>query len=306
MYNQACFVPFASENLMSLQAIPYILMLGFLFGSTLVASRFSVDQFDALTFVGIRLALAGGAFLLVYVFKRRRIPRDRLLWKRAAVLGVFGTAVPMSFIVSSLQFLSSGVASIMITSNPALTVLFAHFALDDERLNGHKILGVGLALGGAILLALRGESGLPNVDQAEPLGYILMFSAMISSAGVLVYARKHMKDLPTFEVASVRLWTAACLIIPIALLFVGFDLSRVNLQGFEALIYASIAGTFFAMMLEFYNVKHFGATAAVMSAYIIPVFASLGGAIFLGEKITFGMLAGMGLIGTGLYFIQSS
>lgn len=291
---------------MSFQALPYILLVGFLFGSTLVASRFSVGQFDALTFVGLRLALAGGVYLLVHTLRRHKIPSDRRLWKRAALLGVFGTAIPMTFIVSSLQFLSSGIASIVITSSPALTVVVAHFALTDEQLNTRKILGVVLALGGAVALALRGESGLPDVAQADPVGYLLIFSAMISSSLVMVYARKYMSDLKTVEVASVRLWTAAVLVIPVALLTTGFDLSRVNMQGFTALIYAAIAGTTLAMMLEFYNVKHFGATAAVMSAYIIPIFASLGGALLLGETITLIMLGGMGLIGTGLYLIQSS
>ncbi|MBE2223089.1 MAG: EamA family transporter, partial [Anaerolineae bacterium] len=59
---------------MSLQAIPYIVLLGFFFGSTLVVSRFSVGQFEPTTYIGLRLLIAGVAHLLVYLFLSRRFP----------------------------------------------------------------------------------------------------------------------------------------------------------------------------------------------------------------------------------------
>lgn len=241
---------------------------------------------------------------MVYLVGRRSWPRGVRLWKHATVLGVLGTSIPMTAIVSSLQYLSSGVASVLVTANPALTVLIAHFTLSDERLNTRKAFGIALALGGALLLALRGESGLPGVGRAAPIGYVLMGILMVSASVMVIYARKFMSDLDAFNVASVRMWTAAMTVTPLSLLFVGFDFSQVNQQGVFALIYASIVGAFFGVMLEFYNIKRFGATAAVLSSYVIPVFASLGGALLLDETITIGMLGGMFLIGIGLLLIS--
>lgn len=286
------------------EAIPYIVLLGFLYGTSLVASRFSVGQYAPTTYISLRLVLAGLGHAVVYLVGRRAWPRSKRLWKHAAMLGVLGTSVPMTAIVSSLQYLSSGVASVLVTANPAVTVLFAHFLLSDERLNSRKAFGVALALGGALLLALRGESGLPDVSRAAPIGYVLMGILMVSASAMVIYARKFMSDLDAFDVASVRMWTAAMTVTPLSLLFVGFDLSRVDQQGVFVLIYASVVGTFFGMMTEFYTIKRFGATAAVLSSYVIPVFASLGGALFLGETITVGMLGGMLLIGVGLLFIN--
>ena len=64
------------------------------------------------------------------------------------------------------------------------------------------------------------------------------------------------------QVASVRMFTAAVTIIPLSLVFVGFDLEQVNSQGYVALIYAGLVGTFGAFILAFYNIKRFGATAS--------------------------------------------
>lgn len=290
---------------MSPEALPYIGLLGILFGSTLVVSRFSVSQFPPLTYIGLRLSLAGAGHILVYLLsKGRQLPRGRYLWRHAAVLGLFATAIPMTFLVSSLQYQSSGVTAVLITTGPALTVVLAHFFLPDESLTWRKGLGVFLALSGAVLLAIRGESGLPNVQRVNPLGYALVLGAMVSGSSATVFARRTMRELDTFDVASVRMWVAALIIVPLALLLPGFDLSRVNGQGYGALLYAAFVGTFAGMLLAFHNIQRFGATASAVTAYIIPIVASLGGVLLLGETITTGMAFGMGLIVAGVAFIN--
>lgn len=292
---------------MTLQAIPYIVLLGFLFGSTLIASRFSVGQFHPSLYIGLRLVLAGLGHLAAYtIFNngRRRWPTDPYVWKHAAILGIFGTAVPMVAIVSSLQYLSAGLAGVLLTVGPAITVLIAHFALADEPLTLNKLTGLILALGGAALLALRGESGLPDVSQANPLGFGLIVLALALGAVMTVYARKYMRNLDAFDVGSIRIGVAALTVMPLSVLWVGFDLSQVTGQGYLALGYAALAGTFSGMLLSFYNIKRFGATAGAMSEYVIPVVAATGGVLILGEHITPGMLTGGVLIAVGITLIN--
>ncbi|MDX1615379.1 MAG: DMT family transporter [Candidatus Promineifilaceae bacterium] len=290
---------------MSYQALPYIVLLGFLFGSTLVASRFSVGQFAPTTYIGLRLVLASLGHTAIYlVAVRRRWPRDPVLWRRAGLLGVLGTAVPMTAIVSSLQFQSSGITAVLITTNPAITVLLAHFVLADERLNGRKSLGVILALGGALLLAIRGETGLPDVTTANPLGYALVLVAMLFGSSMTIYARRQLRQFSAFDVASVRMLVAALVVMPLSLIFVGFDLSLVTSTGYAALGYAALVGTFAGMMLAFHNIQRFGATAAAMAGYVIPVVAAVAGTLVLDETITAGMMGGMALIISGIALIN--
>ena len=290
---------------MTPQALPYVILQGLLFGSTLVVSRFSVGQFQPLTYVGLRLSLAGACHAVIYFLSgRRQWPRGRLLWRHSAVLGIFSTAIPMTSIVSSLQFQSSGVTSVLITTGPALTVVMAHFLLPDETMTRRKALGVLLALIGAFILAIRGESGLPGIERANPIGYVLVLGAVVSASASTIYARKHMRDLDTFDVASVRMWVAAMLVMPLSLILVGFNLSQVNLQGYEALLYAALVGTFAGMMLAFYNIQRFGATASAVTGYIIPLVATFGGVLLLNETITAGMALGMAFIVAGVAIIN--
>jgi len=286
-------------------ALPYVLLLGFLFGSNLITSRFSVGQFHPVLYVGLRMGLASLGYLAFYLLGRKQWPEERRLWGHAAVLGVFGTAVPMVGIVSSLQYQSSGVTSLLITIGPAITVLMAHFFLPDEALTKRKGLGVLLAFCGGLLLVIRGESGLPDVSRASPIGYGLVIVAMVFGSVSTIYARRFMQDLDEFDVASVRMFVATLVVLPAAIFIVGVDLSRVNSMGVLVLGYAAFAGTFIAMLLSFTIVRRFGATTSAMVSYVVPIFSGLGGMLLLDERITLTMLVGMVLIGLGLSRILS-
>lgn len=290
---------------MSPRAYPSILLLGLLFGSTLLASRFSVGQYEPLTYLGLRLVIASLGFIAVYVLRvgNRRWPRQRRLWKHAFVIGIF-TSITMMGIVGSMLYLSSGMTSIMITAGPAFTVILSHFFLEDEPLTWRKGIGVALAISGATLLVVLGETGLPEVGAGNPLGYALVLTGITAASVMVIYIRRFMKNLDSYDVTSARMIVAALVVMPLSLLLVGFDLSGVNRAGYLVLLYAAIPGTIFTFLLQFYNIQRFGATASVMVAYVIPVVATIGGALVLDEQITTGMLAGLGLIAIGVWQIN--
>jgi drug/metabolite transporter (DMT)-like permease len=54
------------------------------------------------------------------------------------------------------------------------------------------------------------------------------------------------------------------------------------------------------MMLAFYNIQRFGATSSAITAYIIPIVATVGGVLLLDETITTTMLLGMAVIIAGI------
>ena len=293
---------------MNRQSIPYILLQGLLFGTSVIASSFALGQFHPLTFLGSRLAIASLLFTAFYLWKGsggRTIPKDRRLWIRASVIGILGTAFPMWAFINALQYLSSGVTSALITIAPAFTLLLAHFLLPDEQLTRNKSLGVAFAFGGGLLIALRGESGMADGRRADSIGYILVSMAIIIGGFRTIYARRFMHTLDSFDVAGVRVLTATAVILPISIRVVGIDLPTANGWGYFALVYSAIAGTFLGLYGEFNLIKRFGATAAAMTAYVIPVVASLGGVLLLGEQITIWIAAGMAFILLGITLTTS-
>jgi drug/metabolite transporter (DMT)-like permease len=288
------------------QSIPFVLVLAGLFGTNLVASRFGVDQFHPTNFVALRLSLASVGYLGVYVVSLggRKWPTDPWVWRHGILLGLFDTALPMSFVMLSLTYQSSGLTAILLATGPAVTVLLAHFFLSDERLTPRKVAGVGLAFAGALLLTLLGESGLAGIHRASPVGYLLVMAAVFLASTMTIYARRFMRACDTFDIAAVRMLTATAAVMPLSILVIGFDFSAVTWQGYLALAYSAVAGTFLAFLLVFHIIKRFGATSAAMTSYVIPIVAAIGGVLVLGETITPGMVGGMALIISGVIVLN--
>jgi drug/metabolite transporter (DMT)-like permease len=291
---------------MNTQAIPYILVTGLAFGSSLIASRFGINQINPYIFTGLRLAMASLAFLSIYFVNRRNRPwpSQFRLWAYAFILGIFGCAIPMTATLLSLQYISSGIAAILITTGPALTVLMAHFFLADESLTRRKTIGVVLALSGALLLTVRGETGLPDVHQSSPIGYLMILVVMLCVSGTTIYTRKFLQEYDSFDVTSIQIFVATLFVLPISVLLIGLDLQRVEETSYLALIYSALVGTFIGFLGYFYIIKQFGATSAAMTNYLVPVSASLGGVLLLGETITLGMVVGMVIIIAGIVIIN--
>ena len=290
---------------MSVKAFPFVLLQGLCFGAALLASRSVVDQFHPLTYTGLQLVVASLCHLCVVLFdRRRRLPSGSRLWRHAVLLGVLGTALPAVLNRLALEYLSATLIGILISSGPAITVVLAHLFLRDEPLSLVKGLGVLFALGGAVLLAVRGETGLPDVVHVNPLGYVWILLGVSLFGAMTVYARKYVHGLDAFDVASARMFVAALGVFPISILVSGLDLRGVSTRGYVLGGLSAIASMFGGMTLTFYNAQRFGATATAMAEYVIPVVVAIGGTLLLDERITAGMTLGTGLIAAGLILLN--
>ena len=287
------------------KGLPYVLLLSTFFGSSLISSRFALGEFKSLQFISLRMLISTICFIITFTLTSKfEWPRGSNLWRHGLILGIIGTTIPMTAFISSLNYLSSGVAATMGAAGPALTVVLAHFMLADERLNLQKVIGVLLALSGALLLALRGETGLG--DGASSLtGYLLIGTSTLSSSFGVIYARTYVKDLSAFQITSIRVLTCTVITLPIAYYLYGFDMSDITRVGYTALFYSAIISSFMGFILSLYIINNFGVATSIQTNYVTPIVATIGGILLLDEQITIGMLAGMLVISLGVYTINA-
>lgn len=294
---------------MHTKALPYIGLLSLLWGTNIVASRLGIGEFDPYLFIGLRLFTATFFFALifltqVFVFRTQKWPSDPSLWGNAAISGIIGVAIPMSLFILSLQYQSSGMTSIFVTTGPVFVVIAAHFFLPDEPMTRSKGMGVILALAGSLFLALRGESGLADMQQASSLGFVLVVIALLSDSANVIFVRRRMKGMDPIAVTGVRLLTGTVITCIIALLFSDYSLAKVTGAGVFSLLYAGLIGALAGQFLAFVVQRRFGATAFSLTAYLIPVVATTFGVLLLDEIVTWGMGFGVILIGGGIYLIN--
>lgn len=280
------------------------MLLSVFWGTNIVASRFAIGEIDPLFFIFLRLAIAVVFFVPILLFTRGGFPSDPELLKNGAISGIFGVAIPMSTFILSLQYQSSGVTSIYVTLSPVIIVVAAHFLLPDEKMTRQKALGGSVALAGALFLALSGESGLQNVGRASPLGFGMVMIGLFSEAGNTMFVRRNMKAADPIQVTAIRLFVAALIVLAVTAFFGEFSLSGIQGPVLFSLAYAGLVGALAGQFLAFYIQRTFGATAFSLTAYLIPLVATLSGALFLNELITWKMGIGGLLIGFGVYIIN--
>ncbi len=279
----------------------YVFLTGTFLGSTLVLSRFGLSQFDAMTYVSLRLLLASLIFLAAYfIFHVRPWPRDGKLWLLAAGYGIINTAVTMTAFTNSMRYQSSGVTALLTTLSPIVTAFLAHLFLKDEPFTRQRFLGALIAFGGAGLLLVRGENGLSQFAHADWRGYAWVFLGIFSNSIGLVYARRFLRDADPFVVTSIRILVASFIVVTFTALTSGIHLEQSQWTGWLALAYAALIGTFLAFLYYLTTVQRFGATVAVQVENVVPIIATVLGVLLLHEMVTIPMLIGMLLIFLGL------
>ncbi|MEW5817998.1 MAG: DMT family transporter, partial [Spirochaetota bacterium] len=292
------------NTISGLKALPLLIILGFLLGSTMVVSRFAIKQFDALTYVALRFVLASMVNICIYIIvPGLKLPSDIRVWAKAALVGLVGTALTFTAYIKSLNYLSSGVVSVLVTLTPVVTFILAQVFLKDEPLSPRKMIGAVVAFIGAGVLFVFKETGLPDITQPDLRGYAWVFLGLVGNAWGLVIIKRSLKTETAFTVASIRSFSTTLVLIPLTLLSKGFNFSGVRASGFGSLLYAAIFGTCGSIFLYSYITKRFGASMASQTEYITPVFASALGAIFLAERITLIMGSGVLLIFVGIRII---
>lgn len=289
---------------MHTKAFPFIGLLSLFWGTNIVASRFGIGEFDPYLFIALRLLIASLFFWPIYFMSGRPWPTDLNLWRHAAVSGVVGVAIPMTFFILSLQYQSSGMASILVTASPALMVIAAHLFLPDERMTRNKALGVALALFGSLLLVWRGESGLAGVGRASPLAFVLILIGQFFDIATAIHIRRRMLDMHPMAVTGIRLSVGALVMLAVSLAVTGFSWPSITTAGYFSLGYAALIGALAGQFLAFYVTRRFGATAFALTSYLTPVVATTFGVFALGEIVTWVMLAGVALIGGGIHLIN--
>ena len=289
---------------MHTKAFPYIILLSLFWGTNIVASRFGIGEFNPYVFIALRLATATLFFVPFILLTGKGLPRDRSVWGHSLVSGILGVSIPMTTFILSLQYQSSGVASIYVTTAPALMVVAAHFFLPDEKMTRYKALGVLLALAGSLFLVLRGESGLGDVGRANPLGFILVMVGLLSEVINTLFVRRRMQRMDSQQVTAIRLFVGAILVGTLALFVGDFDPVTITPAGYFSLLYAALIGALAGQFTAFYIQRRFGATAFSLNSYLIPIVAIVFGMIFLDEIFTSTMLIGIALTAGGIYLIN--
>lgn len=281
-----------------------VLLAGLALGSNMVIVRMGIGEFPPMTFTLLRFLITLAAFGVTLVVMRRKLPRRRRVWFDIMVAGVTNTAVPVIVFTYALQHISSGVLGVLMALYPLLTAVLAHFFFSDhERLTLVRLVGLGLALSGSLVIVMTGTTGLGA--EGSPLGYVLALIGVVMGAVSVIYMRKRLADQDPIVVTGGQVLFSTPLVVPFVFTEPRIDLAAIPAVGWFALVFAALIGSFLGYLLLMVLIKRYGATSGALPGYVLPVVATLLGALLLDEVITITLIIGAAMVLTGVFLVSN-
>ena len=123
----------------------------FVWGSTFLAIRVSVQQIPPLLCAGIRFFIAGGVLYLFMLVCGKPSPTRRQ-WIGCLAMAVLFFVGYYGFLFWAEQRVASGIAAIMLATIPAFTALSEVILLRTQRLTFRLALALAIGFGGVAAL----------------------------------------------------------------------------------------------------------------------------------------------------------
>ena len=272
---------------MSKPWLPDFVLLAALWGISFVLMRLGAAEFGALPTAFARVAIAS-AVLLPILLLRGQWPDLRCNYKPILFVGLLNSGIPFACFSYALLSITSGLSSILNATTPLFGALIAWAWLKD-RPNGSRMAGLAIGFVGVALLA-SGKASFPhNADGTNSgLAVLACLLATLCYGVAANFTKRFLAGVPPMATATgSQLGATLGLCIPALWLWPAHNPPA---QAWWAVAAAGVFCTALAYILYFRIIANAGPAKALAVTFLIPVFAVVFGALFLGEAITGWML----------------
>jgi drug/metabolite transporter (DMT)-like permease len=269
-------------------------------GAQRVLTSISLETLDGWTITAFSLLLSCLVWLPI-AWHRKWIIRNKDLWIKSIPLSVVNIVIPALAFTFAQLFVTAGVAALFVSFLPVTVALLA-WAFIKQKPSTKVSVGVGIATIGVIMLSI-GRNGALDVDNWWA-GVALLALGILSAAAVYVGWRKLLSEYQAVELLSPQLVISSLVVIPVAFIF--GNLSSLTVEIIPLLLFLGIVNYIIPQLAMFWLLTRTTSVRAALANYLAPVFAIMLGAIFLGEAITFIIIASGALIILGASFVNSS
>lgn len=273
-----------------------------IWGSTYLAIRYAVETIPPLYTAGIRHLSAGSILFLWCLAKRLRPTWAQI--RASLIIGIFFFLVGHGSLHWAEQKVPSGLASLLIASEPIWVFLLSAAAAKQWHWNSTLLAGILLGLGGVGLLMRR--SALTSVPGLFASSLAVVISALSWSAGVVYGRRSHLSGHPLLLSALSLLAGSVQLLLvgTIAGEYRGFSFALVSLRSWLSLGYLIVFGSVVAFTAYNWLLEHYSPTLVATHTYINPIVAVLLGWLLAGEAVTLNVLLSAAMVVSAVMLVD--
>jgi len=260
-----------------------------IWGSTYLAIRYAVQTIPPLITAGVR-HLVAGSMLLLWAWRRGYRPTLRE-WRSSLVLGLLYFALGHGSLHWAETVVPSGLAALLVASEPIWIALIAMLVSHGERLTGKTAAGLLLGVLGVALLMRKGPG--PE-NRAVLIGSIAILLGTLSwSVGVFYSRRESLPHDVAARAGMPEIMGSAILLLVASLTgeMSSFHAATISPRSAWALLYLITFGSIVAFTSYTWLLDHVSPTLVSTHTYVNPVIAVLLGWLWAGEMVGFRVLA---------------
>jgi drug/metabolite transporter (DMT)-like permease len=278
------------------------LSIYFIWGSTYLAIRYAVETIPPLYTAGIR-HLTAGSILLAWCLAKRLRPSWAQI-RASIVIGVFFFLIGHGALHWAEQKVPSGLASLLIASEPIWVFLLSAASTRQWHGNGTLMAGILLGLGGVGLL--MGRSAGTSVPGLFVGSLAVVISAISWSAGVVYSRRSHLSGHPLLLSALSLLAGSLQLLVvgTVAGEYREFSLASVSLRSWLSLGYLIVFGSVVAFTAYNWLMEHYSPTLVATHTYVNPIVAVALGWLLAGEAVTLNVLISAAMVVSAVMLVD--
>lgn len=261
------------------------------------ATRFVVHATDPVTLGVFRFGTGFLILLPVALYMKSQWPKGRD-WVAVAALGIlFFFAFSVLFNLA-YTYTTAARGALTLSTMPLMTMLVGA-ALGIETLTVRKTAGVLIAMTG-VLFALA--FGLSNAPAGAWRGELVMFAATFCMSLYNVWSRPFIARSDPLAFLTAGMGAAALCLLVWALAIHGFDAAaQFGTPQWLAIAYLGIIGSAGAFILWVFALSRTSPTKTAVTITVNPVFASIVGAVAIGEGIGLNLVIGLAAVAAGIW-----
>src|SRR5688572_23917690 len=246
-------------------------LVSFFWGTTYVASRVGAQQMPGLFVAGVRQFLSGIILVGFFLARGYKVPEWKVL-KHISIQGIFLLCIANGGLTWAMEYISGGLASIIVALVPLFIALFTILLTKCKRIT--RLMVAGLITGFAGILLIFSDYMGEMKNDSFVFGIVLALISVVSWSFGTVYTSKNKPVIDILYGVGLQMLIAGVIILIVCGITGKYtNLADAGQSSWIALIYLIVFGSLIAYSAFVFAINKLPATQVSIYAYINPLVA---------------------------------
>ena len=271
-----------------------------LWAGNFTAAKIAVAQIDPWFIASFRIVVTAIVFWLLLPPGQRSITRAEI--RAVLPLGLTGISINHVCFAAGMRITTPSHSAVIHALIPVFVALIA-WLMVGEKLSGRGLLGMAVAVGGALVVVL----GAPQDElRGQLLGDLITAVGIVSFSYYTVEGRKVLRSMDSMRAVALGFLVAAPFMLPVlAWTSVRQDWSLVTGKGWIALSYMTLFASLVCYRFHIYALRHLTAGRVAAFTTLQPAIGILVALAAGVDRVTPSLAVGAGLALVGVIVVQA-